>query len=68
MSAFLVATPNLVVSLPLDPSPVRAMVKPFWFRKIWSCLTSVPTDFSLRVRVKSFDGIDGVEVIFEGFG
>ena len=51
MRARRVAGPNVVVSLFGEPGPVEDTGNPFWFRKICSCLTSLPVEPCWRFLV-----------------
>ena len=48
MTAAFVAGPKVLVSLPAEPAPEAATVKPLLLRNFWSAITSAPVEPCLR--------------------
>ncbi len=59
MRAARVSPPKVVVSDPIEPGPVVAIMKPFALRYCWRVRTSGPLDETVRVRGKDVGVIVG---------
>lgn len=63
ISAAFVARPNVVVSFPAEPGPLAATVKPCAFRYFCNARTSLPTEPTVKLRVKVVLTLDELALV-----